>query len=67
MGNGALRRKPQFSNDLESTKSFGLKAKTKGILLNSGSDPQDDIIRQQRELVSLGLDLGGPGKDEVVS
>lgn len=34
--------------------SLGLETKTKGGLENNGRDPQDDKIKQQKELVSWG-------------
>lgn len=51
------KEKILFSNDSENEKkqlSLGLETKTKGVLENNGSDPQDYKIKQQKELVSLG-------------
>lgn len=56
------KEKTLFSNDSENGKkqlSLGLGTKTKGVLENNGSDPQDCKIKQQRELVS-GVDQGRP-------
>lgn len=47
--------------------SLGLETKTKGVLENNGSDTQNYKIKQQKELVSLGVDQGGPAKDEITS
>ena len=56
-GTGAQGENLSFSMNLK-TKRLGVETKTKGVLENNASDPQDYKIKKQKELVSLGVDQG---------